>query len=181
MPRHPLGTQRVLAIDPTVHGYAFAVLEGPDALIDWGTTRVIPKEKNRRSLRSIEEKIFSYEPEVIVLEDSGGTGSRRSARVRHLIDEIGLLAEKRRVARRRFSRSRVRTAFRFVGKPTKDAIAKAIAERFPELRPRLPRERKPWMPEDERRGIFDAVSLALTYLERCGLTPPEAQTQSSAT
>lgn len=163
MPRHPLRTQRVLAIDPTVRGYAFAVLEGPDAIIDWGVTQVAPKEKNRRSLRSIEEKIISYEPEVIVLEDSGANSSRRSARVRQLINEISLIAEKRRIVRRRFSRSRVRTAFRFVGKPNKQAIAKAIAERFPELRPRLPRERKPWMSEDERMNIFDAVSLALAY------------------
>jgi hypothetical protein len=179
MPGHPLRTQRVLAIDPTVRGYAFAVLEGLNAIIDWGVTQVAPNEKNRRSLRSIEEKIISYEPEVIVLEDCGANGSRRSARVRKLIEQVSLLAEKRRIARRRFSRSRVRAAFRFVGKPTKDAIAKAIAERFPELRPRLPRERKPWMSEDERMSIFDAVSLALTYLERRGLTLPETQAPSS--
>ena len=46
---------------------------------------------------------------------------------------------------------------------TKQEIAIAIAERFPELAPRLPRSRKPWMSEDYRMSIFDAVALALTF------------------
>ena len=45
----------------------------------------------------------------------------------------------------------------------KQEIAIAIAERFPELAPRLPRSRKPWMSEDYRMSIFDAVALALTF------------------
>ena len=45
----------------------------------------------------------------------------------------------------------------------KQEIAIAIAERFPELAPRLPRFRKPWMSEDYRMSIFDAVALALTF------------------
>ena len=45
----------------------------------------------------------------------------------------------------------------------KQEIAIAIAEHFPELAPRLPRSRKPWMSEDYRMSIFDAVALALTF------------------
>ena len=37
------------------------------------------------------------------------------------------------------------------------------SKRFPELAPRLPRSRKPWMSEDYRMSIFDAVALALTF------------------
>jgi hypothetical protein len=33
----------------------------------------------------------------------------------------------------------------------------------PELAPRLSRFRKPWMSEDYRMSIFDAVALALTF------------------
>jgi len=42
---------RVLAIDPSTRGFGFAVLEGPDRLIDWGVkeTKV---DKNRRSLEA---------------------------------------------------------------------------------------------------------------------------------
>jgi hypothetical protein len=39
-----------------------------------------------------------------------------------------------------------------------------IAKRFPEeLGSRLPPERKPWMSEDSRMNIFDAVALALVF------------------
>ena len=42
----------VLAIDPSTRGFGFAVLEGPNRLIDWGVkeTKV---DKNKRSLKVI--------------------------------------------------------------------------------------------------------------------------------
>ena len=33
-----------------------------------------------------------------------------------------------------------------------------MANHFPELAPRLPRFRKPWMSEDYRMSIFDAIA-----------------------
>ena len=46
-------------------------------------------------------------------------------------------------------------------KANKETIAAKVAERFPELRPYLPPPRKPWMSEDERMNVFDAVGLGL--------------------
>jgi hypothetical protein len=51
------------------------------------------------------------------------------------------------------------------GASSKQEIAAAIANRFPELAPRLPRFRKPWMSEDYRMSIFDAVALGLIYFK----------------
>lgn len=31
---------RILAIDPTPRGFAFAVLEGTELLVDWGVVRI---------------------------------------------------------------------------------------------------------------------------------------------
>ena len=45
---------------------------------------------------------------------------------------------------------------------TKQEIPVGTTKRFPQLRPRLPRFRKPWMSEDYG-CIFDAVGLALTF------------------
>jgi hypothetical protein len=47
-------------------------------------------------------------------------------------------------------------------------MAQAVAARFPELAPRLPPQRKPWMSEDCRMAIFDAAAfvLALFWSER---------------
>lgn len=154
--------KRVLAIDPATRGFGFAVLEGPDQLIDWGVkeTKV---NKNAKSLRLIENLIDRYQPSVIVVEDYEGKGSRRCPRIQKLINDISQLAAKKKVKVRSFSRARVKQAFSKSGASTKYEIAIAIAKRFPELSPRLPRFRKPWMSEDYRMSIFDAVTLGLAF------------------
>ena len=72
-----------------------------------------------------------------------------------ILDDISQLTAKRNVKVRRFSRLKI--------KQTLAEIAVAIANRFPDLAPRLPRFRKPWMSEDYRMTIFDAVALAVTF------------------
>jgi Holliday junction resolvasome RuvABC endonuclease subunit len=153
---------RVLAIDPSTRGFGFVVLEGPSCLIDWGVkeTKI---DKNTRALKLISELIEQYEPSVLILEDYAGKGSRRCRRVAELIEEISKLALRRKVKVRSFSRADVKQAFAESGATTKQEIAIGIAKRFPELSPRLPRFRKPWMSEDYRMSIFDAVALALTF------------------
>jgi hypothetical protein len=61
------------------------------------------------------------------------------------------------------TRESVRRLFAPTG-TTKFEIALAITKTFPELASRLPRKRKPWMSEDERMNLFDAVAFALTAL-----------------
>ncbi len=154
---------RVLAVDPATRGFGFAVLEGPDRLIDWGVkeTKV---EKNKRSLKLIADLIGIYQPKMLVIEDCTGTGSRRCARVQRLIEAISQQAFRKGIRVKRISRVEVKRAFSESGARNKYEIAVAIAKRFPELAPRLPRFRKPWMSEDYRMSIFDAVGLALTFL-----------------
>src|SRR5262249_9514985 len=161
MSRAYINDIRVLAVDPSTRGFGFAILEGPDRLIDWGVkeTKV---DKKRRSLRFIAELIHRYQPNVLVVEDYTGKGSRRCRRVRKLIKEISRLAVQRKIKVRNFSRLKVKQAFSESGTPNKCEIAIAIAKHFPELAPRLPRFRKPWMSEDYRMSIFDAVGFALT-------------------
>jgi hypothetical protein len=102
---------------------------------------------------------------VLVLEDYAGKDSRRCRRVVELIDEISELAVKRKVKAKTFSRADVKKVFAESGATTKQEIALAIAMRFPELAPRLPRFRKPWMSEDYRMSIFDAAALAIAFFQ----------------
>jgi Holliday junction resolvasome RuvABC endonuclease subunit len=172
----PVPEKRVLAIDPTSRGFGFAILEGPEILIDWGVkqTRV---RKNPRCLKQVQELIERYEPEMIVVEDCAAKGSRRCLRVRNLIQSIRVLAANRRIRTRCFSPLRVRQVFSEQDAWTKHEIATAIARQLPELGPHLPAFRKPWMSEDERMAIFDAVAFALTYYRLADLrqTTPSAQ------
>jgi Holliday junction resolvasome RuvABC endonuclease subunit len=163
MSKSRLDERRVLAIDPTSRGFGFVLLEGSHRLIDWGVAHA-RVDKHRRCLARVANLIAHYEPEVIVLEDGAGRGSRRSARVRQLLKEIQGLAMNRDIPTRRYSRSELRHAFAESGARTKYEIAKVIVGRFPELTSRLPPFRKPWMSEDDRMSIFDALGLALTML-----------------
>jgi len=154
--------KRVLAIDPTTKGFGFAVMEEPERLIDWGVKGVM-KSKKERSLELIADLIDQYQPDVIVVEDFAGRGSRRCKRVQELIARIIKLGSEKKVRIRDFSPLSVKKAFFGSGASTKHQIATAIAQRLPELAPRVPPFRRCWMSEDYRMSIFDAVSFALTF------------------
>lgn len=160
-------TRRVIAIDPTSRGFGFAVFEGPDRLVDWSVVQ-IRKNKEDKCLQRMVDLIARYQPDVLVLEDPKGCGSRRCCRVQKLLGRVERLTDEGAILTRHFSRSKVRRAFSDSGATTKHEIAAEIARRFPELAPRLPRFRKPWMSEDDRMSIFDAASFGLTFFHSGG-------------
>jgi Holliday junction resolvasome RuvABC endonuclease subunit len=152
----------VLAVDPSTRGFGFAILEGPKSLLEWGVKEVRGK-KNAGALKHVAELIECYKPDVIVMEDCADTHCRRGARVRRLIQDISKLATGKRIKVRRISPRIVRAVLSGSPSAKKQQIAATIAQQFPELASRLPQLRKPWMSEDPRMGIFDAVALALTF------------------
>ena len=148
----------VLAIDPTSRGFAFAVLAGPHQLLDWGT-REVKTEKDY--VPAVGELCDQYEPHMMALERE--LGSRRSKRGPIRIRAAASVAAEKEIATVKFSRKQVNEWF---GASTKHEVALRIADRFPELKERLPRERSVGSSEDERMNIFDAISFALTVLEK---------------
>jgi Holliday junction resolvasome RuvABC endonuclease subunit len=168
--------RRVLAIDPTTKGFGFAVMEGPESLIDWGVKEV-KDNKDACCLKQIANLIVHYEPDVIVVEDYAAKGCRRCQRVRLLIRDTFKLALEKKIKIHSVSRRAVRAAFSQFGAHTKHEIASAIVKRFPELAPRQPPYRKPWMSEDDRMSIFDAVALALTFFYFRGSSSPRVKAE----
>jgi hypothetical protein len=160
MTRKRTSAELALAVFPSTRGFGYAVLEGPRSLIDWGVKSARCPQKNLESLQKIRELAAFYRPDVLVLEDYEGPGSRRAKRIRTLINMAAAYAAGEGMSTTFFSRAAVRACF---GLTTKRQIAEAIARRFPELEPRLPLVRRIWMSEDRRMGIFDAVSLAVTF------------------
>src|SRR5437870_248846 len=157
LPQYP----RILGIAPSTRGFGFALFEGLDVLVDWGV-KSITGDKNVGSIMKVEEMIAHYRPDVIVLEDTSTKPFRRSARIRTLTKRIITLAKSRNFTVVLFSREQVRKAFFTEGQGTKHALAEILANKFPEeLGFRLPPKRRPWMSEDYRMNIFDAVALAL--------------------
>ena len=161
IPKYP----RVLGVAPSSRGFGFAIIEGLNTLVDWGV-KSITGDKNNGSIAKVQELVAHYEPDVIVLENTSIKPFRRSARIRALVKRIVAIAENLRVTVALFSRKHVRQAFFADGRGTKYALAEIIAKKYPEeLGFRLPPKRRPWMSEDYRMDIFDAVALALMPLK----------------
>ena len=127
------------------------------------TFRHVQGDKNTRSLAKARQLIDEFIPDVILLEDYDGAGSRRAPRIENLIDDIAVLANERGIRTKRYSRSQIQECFAEYGATTKYEIATAISQSLPEFPPQLPPQRKIWLPEDYRMSIFDAVSLIFTY------------------
>jgi hypothetical protein len=155
-------THTTLALDTTSEGFAFAVLQGNKTLLDCACSEV--NKKNPQIWRGRVEKIVArYTPDLLVLPDV--EDSRRGRWAKRFTLDIESFANERGIAVRRVPRREVQERFADSG-TTKHEIALAVTRLFPELISRLPRERKPWMSEDKRMSIFDAVSFALVVLKK---------------
>jgi hypothetical protein len=160
MIRKRTNSELVFAVFPSTRGFGYALFEGPQSLIDWGVKAARCRQKNLESLQKIRELVAFYRPDVVVLEDYEGPGSRRAKRIRTLINLTAAHAAEEGMSTAFFSRAAVRACF---GLETKREIAEAIARELPELEPRMPPVRRIWMSEDRRMSIFDAASLAMTF------------------
>ena len=169
----------ILAVFPSVRGFGFALFHGAWVPIDWGF-RHVQGDKNENALEKVQKLIDDHVPDTLLLEDHAGEGSRRSARVVTLIDDIADLAHQKGITITRYSRDQIRECFAEFGATTKYEIAQTISRSLPEFPPQLPPERKIWLPEDYRMSIFDAVSLIFTHFYFQAIKPgASGDTQSN--
>ena len=157
--------KRVLSIDPTHRGFGYVVLEGSEHLVDWGT-RHVQGAKNKASIQAASELISFCRPQILVLEDVSSKNCRRRKRVRDLIEALDHLGRSRGLSVRRITQAKVKKA---LSVSNKTKMAQAVAARFPELAPRVPPERKPWMSEDQRMAIFDAAAFAMAFFQESAI------------
>lgn len=158
----PIRPKRILAIDPTTEGLAFAVIEDqPLELIDWGIRNCGLKKTS--APRSAIKLIGSFQPDVLVFEDCECDSSRRHPRIKRLIESLIELGHKKRIRVRTYSAEDIRRAFN--GPETKAEIAAAVVNIFPELSPRLPNQRRIYEGESYGMAIFDAVAIALAIIK----------------
>ncbi len=147
----------ILGIDPSKRGLAFVFLVN-GVPIDWGLWRT----DAGRNAAEVFNRILDICPaEILVLEDPNAFGCQRRARVRQLLRELATTAKENDLEVRAVPRQKVRDFWAKQGTSRKDAAAAAIADRFPVLRPLVPRFRKIFMDEEPHARIFDAASLVL--------------------
>lgn len=153
---------RILAIAPSTRGFGFVVLEGLALLVDWGSKPTDGKNKNIQAQAKAKALITRYQPSVIVLQNTALENSRRSQRVKRLIEQIAKMAQAHHVTVQLFTHDELKEALLPGGKGTKHELAAIIAQRFPDdLGPQLPSKRRPWESEHSRMDIFYAAALAL--------------------
>lgn len=157
---------RLLAIDATSRGFGFVVFDRSRTLIDWGTAHARASDRHERLAMRLRALLKRYAPSVLVVEDASDPSCRRSTQVRRFLSRAAALASEEGVRVCPLDIRAVRKSFAPFGARTKHEIASAITVRYPELAPRLPPKRKPWMSEDERMSIFDAAALMVSYLDR---------------
>src|SRR5205085_8848947 len=86
----------LLAIYPTTRGFGFVVFEGQQRTIDWGV-KDARGDKNRKVLAKIEQLVSWYRPDMLVLENAHGPGSRRAERIRQLHALVVELAKTQKI------------------------------------------------------------------------------------
>ncbi len=154
---------RVLAVAPLSRGLGYAVMEKADTLVASGNKAIL-RDKNVGSLAWVEKFIRLYQPNVLALPNVNALDTRRSARIKTLHRKIVALASKHHLKVRLVSVTQVRVQLLGSSNGTKQAMAEMLAAKFPvELASRLPPKRRPWMSEDPRMDIFDAVGLAVVF------------------
>jgi len=152
-----------LAVAPSNRGFGFAVFEGQSILVDW-RVKTVKGDKNEQTLAKLKALISQYQPAVLVIQDYSAHGSRRSPRIQELGRSIMALASEQGISVASIPDRELRRVFFGNRRGTKFEIARILADQFPEeLGARLPRQRKPWMSQDYRMDIFDAVALSVAF------------------
>jgi hypothetical protein len=158
----------VLSIYPTTRGFGFVLFEGALSPFDWGVKETRGRGKNGRCLAKIVMILDRYQPDVLVLQDTSPSGTRRARRVTNLNTAIAELGEGRGIPVYTYTRRDVRLAFAYLGPANKQIIAEVIAKHVPAFERYVPPPRRSWMSEDARMGLFDAAALGLVFFQRVG-------------
>ena len=124
--------------------------------------------KHSRCVASVVTILDRYQPDIMVLQDTSPTGTHRALRVTKLNAAVAKLASQRAIPVYAYSRDDVRSAFGELVLPNKHSMAEVIAKHIPAFERYVPPPRKPWMSEDARMGLFDAVALALVFFQKSG-------------
>jgi hypothetical protein len=147
---------RVLAFYPHARGFAYVVFNDQVPL-DWGMSDLRRQRKTAGCVRRLARLLDWYCPRVLIVRDI-----RRSANAGAFYSICDLAGE-RGINVVAVSRRKVQEAFADLGRPTRYAIAQAIALELPIFAPLMPPPRKIWNGEDRRMGLFDALALMLAF------------------
>jgi hypothetical protein len=159
----------VLAIYLNTRGFAFVLFEGHLSPFDWGLCDIRGPRKHPQCVARVIKILDRYQPDVLVIRDTSSKKTR-TPRISNLNAAICEMAVQRQIPIYAYTRDQVREAFAYAGVSDKQNLAKLMAKDIPAFERYVPPPRKPWMSEDPRMGLFDAVALALVFFQNGGFT-----------
>jgi hypothetical protein len=157
---HHSPVNRIISLDIRSETLAYAVLDGPLHLIDFGVGR-----STRRGFQAdrIEKLVKKFQSDIIVLRKVLAGSRRDNPAVQTAIKSIRSRARHLSIPVVSVEKHLIDQTFRGHCKPTKHQIAQLLSARYPALGWYVPPKRKIWMPEDRRMQYFDAAALGLAY------------------
>lgn len=149
-----------MGIYPNTKGFGYAFFEKATKPIMCGMVVVRPVN-NEECLQRIDKLVLHFKPRAIVIRklDERKKNFNRIEKLLKRIDK----KYSNNVTIHLYARKNIKVVFKQFKVNTKHEIACSIAKWFPEFKQRLPRYRKPWHAESYSQGMFDAISLVLTY------------------
>ena len=157
--------RRVLALDPWTKAIGIGLLSGGQ-LFHCGVRYLqgpLPDRLLHGGVEFVAELLRQYRPHLLVLPSlTDHPGRQRSHHVRGFCHRLNGLAQKAHCKVVEYEAVRINLSLIGDRRASRQMLARAVAEQFPELRRPLPPPRKPWQSQDLRLSAYYAVSLGLT-------------------
>ena len=150
---HAEQTRRILALDPWTGAIGFAVLEDEKLLrcgVRYLAGMPLPKRLHMKGLSFVRELIEFYRPDVVVVSVTDYPGSKRSEHVRSFCRLLKKLIRAKALRLAEYDPYQLKSFLAPGYKLNRHGIARAVAQRFPELAAHVPPPRRVWQPQDLR-------------------------------
>ena len=156
---------RILGVAPTSRGFAYALTEGPNRLLDWARCDLVPVAKLENRLGPLLERTCP-----LFVASEVARNEKQSERTRAFNGALKTACAREGVMILCVERQTVYVPGRGERPVTNHQIAEVAAERFSEIANKLPRRRRVWQGRDDRIGVLIAAALACAgwqHFRRC--------------
>jgi Holliday junction resolvasome RuvABC endonuclease subunit len=153
---------RVLAIDPGTRAMGVALLENGRIIyhgVKTITSRGTPQEKLWEGRKIILRLINDFSPNMMIVEKTFFANNRNSALLNVFADEIVAIGRRKGLKVVAYAPSAVKKSVCGNGWAKKDELAKAVVNKYPELKVYIGQDRK-WKSR-YHANMFDAVALGM--------------------
>lgn len=147
--------RKLLAVAAAVGKVGFAYLVDGE-LMDWGLSR---KASNNidSAFKTATNWLIKYRPDLVIVEHINGSG-RKGSHTKSLVEALKATAREREVETIIVKRP--------MEYSSKYHEARKLAAEFPQIEPWLPDHRTPWETEPANIILFEALSLAATWIRQ---------------